>query len=132
MRMRNPIRRTSFLAVMGVFLLAAAVFGWGLQYKISLYSAPGSPLASTPHAKLLSQKERPAVLQADDLGRPAPLQAQASALLSSLLFCALVMGLASGLRFTTRTVIAQAYWRRRPIAAANFFFFRPPPLVLPA
>ena len=39
-------------------LLAFAVCGWGLHYKLSLYHPPANH-AHGPDAKLLSQKERP-------------------------------------------------------------------------
>jgi hypothetical protein len=44
-------------------MLAMAVFGWGLQYKLSLYQGKDSIAHLTPEAKLLSQKERPLVVQ---------------------------------------------------------------------
>jgi hypothetical protein len=39
-----------------------SVCAWGLQYKLSLYRAPGTTQASVPMAKLLSQKERAPVV----------------------------------------------------------------------
>ena len=42
-----------------VVLVVFAVFSWGVQYKLSLYDWPAKTVAATPHAKLLSQKERP-------------------------------------------------------------------------
>src|ERR1700733_4763521 len=44
-------------------MLSLAVFGWGLQYKLSLYQSKNSIAHLTPEAKLLSQKERPAATQ---------------------------------------------------------------------
>ena len=41
-----------------------AVFGWGLQYKLSLYQGKDSISHLAPEAKLLSQKERPTAAQA--------------------------------------------------------------------
>jgi hypothetical protein len=45
-------------------MLCMAVFGWGLQYKLSLYKGKDSVSHLAPVAKLLSQKERPAAGQA--------------------------------------------------------------------
>ena len=41
-------------------MLCMAIFGWGLQYKLSLYEGSKSISHLAPAAKLLSQKERPA------------------------------------------------------------------------
>jgi hypothetical protein len=51
------------LLVPGLLLLCMAIFGWGLQYKLSLYQGSKSISHLTPVAKLLSQKERPAADQ---------------------------------------------------------------------
>lgn len=56
-------RRCAFLLSFGLLTLSMAVFGWGLQYKLSLYQGKGSIAHLTPEAKLLSQKERPLVAQ---------------------------------------------------------------------
>ena len=55
-------------------MLSMAVFGWGLQYKLSLYKGKDSISHLAPEAKLLSQKERPATGQAMD-ARPTELPA---------------------------------------------------------
>ena len=52
-------RRRAVLLPLGLLMLSMAVFGWGLQYKLSLYQGKGSIAHLTPEAKLLSQKERP-------------------------------------------------------------------------
>ena len=57
-------RRCAFLLSFGLLTLSLAVFGWGLQYKLSLYQGKGAVAHLTPEAKLLSQKERPLVAQA--------------------------------------------------------------------
>ena len=43
---------------LAVSLLALAVVGWGLHYKLTLYAQSAGVHASAPAAKLLSQKER--------------------------------------------------------------------------
>jgi hypothetical protein len=52
-------RYFAFLLSFGLLTLSMAVFGWGLQYKLSLYQGRSSVAHLTPEAKLLSQKERP-------------------------------------------------------------------------
>lgn len=67
--------RTSLRLNLAVFaVLAMAVFGWGLHYKLSLYHAIQSNSVHGPVAKLLSQKEqahpvKPAADQAEDLAQ---------------------------------------------------------------
>ena len=62
--------RRAVLLPLGLLMLCLAVFGWGLQYKLSLYQAKTSIAHLTPEAKLLSQKERPATTRA--LGARTP------------------------------------------------------------
>jgi hypothetical protein len=64
--------RCAFLLALGLLVLSAAVFGWGLQYKLSLYKGKDSISHQIPAAKLLSQKERPAVDRVVSV-RPSPL-----------------------------------------------------------
>jgi hypothetical protein len=52
--------RGAVLLPLGLLILSLAVFGWGLQYKLSLYQRKNSITHQAPEAKLLSQKERPA------------------------------------------------------------------------
>jgi hypothetical protein len=67
-------RRRAVLLVPGLLMLCMAIFGWGLQYKLSLYQGSKSISHLTPVAKLLSQKERPAAEQsvAHSPARPWP------------------------------------------------------------
>ncbi len=66
--MSNPAenRRRAVLLPLGLLMLSMAVFGWGLQYKLSLYQSKHSIAHCAPEAKLLSQKERPATVQPPD------------------------------------------------------------------
>jgi hypothetical protein len=57
-------RRRAVLLIPALLVLCMAVFGWGLQYKLSLYQRNDSISHLAPVAKLLSQKERPAAEQA--------------------------------------------------------------------
>lgn len=132
MRMRNTTRRITVLTVMGVLVLACAVFGWGLHYKMSLYGAPGTRSASVPHAKLLSQEERPASQRDEALSRPASVQPQ------PLIFYPIFFVIALGM--SLRLTEAMRIWSRDPQAAlrrqlrahSDFFSFRPPPVSIPS
>ncbi len=46
-------------------MLGFCVFGWGLRYKLSLYDPPHSVNRHMPEAKLLSGKERAALVAVD-------------------------------------------------------------------
>ena len=79
------------LAAMGVLSLAFAVFGWGIQYKLSLYNLPGSAPTSMPVAKLLSQKERPVYSTNVQVVRPPSPQPLTTTLFPVLFFAAIVL-----------------------------------------
>jgi hypothetical protein len=53
----NLARRLKRLPL-AMLLLAMAVFGWGLHYKLTLYGSGAQVQASEPAAKLLSERER--------------------------------------------------------------------------
>ena len=109
-------------------VLSAAVFGWGLQYKLSLYHGHGKDSIShrIPEAKLLSQKERPATAQSISV-RPSDPPA-------FHLFPALILvTVASGLfRAAARYVRAGSVERsRQPLPPClQAIFLRPPPVLL--
>lgn len=60
LHIKRGLRRALKHCAMGcyVFLLALSVFGWGLHSKLSLYECNTGSQASTPIAKLLSERER--------------------------------------------------------------------------
>jgi hypothetical protein len=62
-------QRHSIFSAMGIIFILLAVFGWGVQSKISLYDAPGGNTL-VPKAKLLSPKERLVPLQAVAVSAP--------------------------------------------------------------
>jgi hypothetical protein len=59
MTIRSQARPWLFLHLAAFLVLAMAVFGWGLHYKLSLYHTAAPATERQPEAKLLSQKERP-------------------------------------------------------------------------
>ncbi|HZY63906.1 MAG TPA: hypothetical protein VFE38_15410 [Edaphobacter sp.] len=102
-------------------MLAFAVFSWGVRYKLSLYN----PDAHMSAAKLLSQRERPATVEAAKLAAdplPAPQPMPFFTLALGLLFSALTV---------LKPEFAHCEWNDRSDfrqrASYSFFFFRPPP-----
>jgi hypothetical protein len=126
MRVNSPSRRTSIATVFAIMALALAVLGWGTGYKLSLYDPPGSPSASMPHAKLLSQRERPpASTDASQLA-PASPHSQPTAFNPTVFVVAVVLGLAFKASFRAQSLKVDAVCRQVRFNS-NFFSFRPPP-----
>ena len=128
LRLRKSLRNShgALLSALGLLMLSAAVFGWGLQYKLSLYQGKDSISHQMPEAKLLSQKERPAVGQAVSAG---PTELPAFALLPIFL----VVTVASGLfRAAARYLRTGSVERFRPPLppCLQAIFLRPPPVLL--
>lgn len=123
---RLHLSRLSF-----VFLgLAIAVFAWGLQYKLSLYDAPGSTSRQIPEAKLLSGNEQSAVAE-------SPLMKTANTspgVMPGLLFTVLTSFLVGLGIASARIADRVSQERTRPWCVARrsglaAFFFRPPPVL---
>jgi hypothetical protein len=130
MRLPPPNRRFSTLAVMGALALMIAVFGWGLQYKLSLYQRAANHSGSVSQAKLLSQKERPAA--SNSLDPAGPLDFDRPILVSEPTFLAAVILLSAfaALLLWFRVDAVLRYSSHQRLAASNFFAFRPPPSFL--
>jgi hypothetical protein len=126
--LRNSLRnsRRAFLLALGLLMLSAAVFGWGLQYKLSLYHGKDPISHQIPEAKLLSQKERPATVYAVSM-RPSELP-------TFPLFPALIIvTVASGLfQAAARYARTGSLERSRPPLppCLQAIFLRPPPAIL--
>jgi hypothetical protein len=118
--------RRAFLLALGLLTLSAAVFGWGLQYKLSLYHGKDSISHQIPEAKLLSQKERPATGQA--------VSVRSSELPAFPLFPAfIIVTLASGLfQAAARYLRIGSLERSRPPLppCLQAIFLRPPPVLI--
>jgi len=116
----------AFLLALGLLMLSAAVFGWGLQYKLSLYQGKSSISHQLPEAKLLSQKERPATIQTIN-ARPVELPTVPT--FPILIFATLVSGL---FQISARYFRIGILERSRPPlpACLEAIFFRPPPVLL--
>jgi hypothetical protein len=124
-------RHKYLLAAIGIFALAFAVFGWGIQYKISLYNLPGSVPNSIPQAKLLSQRERLAPSKDVEPSRPSAPQPQSKILFSTLFLATIVLSLRSETSVMMSTITDDGS-REQQCAHSNFFSFRPPPAQLPS
>ncbi len=125
--LRNSLRngRRAILLALGLLMLSAAVFGWGLQYKLSLYQGKDSISHQIPKAKLLSQKERPTMGQASVL----PNEPQAFNLLPALIMVTVASGL---FQAAARYVRTGSLERSRPPLppCLEAIFLRPPPVQL--
>jgi len=126
--LRNSLRngRRAFLLALGLLTLSAAVFGWGLQYKLSLYHGKDSISHQIPEAKLLSQKERPATGHAVSV-RPSELPA------FPLFPALIIVTVASGLfQAAARYARTGSLERSRPPLppCLQAIFLRPPPVLL--
>lgn len=125
--------RHSFLPrALGVLFLAISVFGWGLQYKLSLYSPSANHSGSLPHAKLLSQRERPVAFTVVDSLKPVSPSPQLSGFRPGLLAAAFLLffSLPATLvlwRLSFTRPVGQISW-----ASSTYFSFRPPPALSPS
>ncbi len=112
---------------LGILLLAIAVFGWGIKYKLSLYDAPGSFSTHIAQAKLLSQKERSVAPTAVDSARVASPQRYSSILYAAIWAATLIFTLRRAVAVRCATVKTDGSLRQR-FAHSSFFSFRPPPV----
>jgi hypothetical protein len=118
-------RRRAFLLPLGLLMLSMAVFGWGLQYKLSLYKSKDSISHLAPEAKLLSQRERPATGQAMGARPSGP---AAFPLLPALLMLALTGNLFQAAARYVRTGSTEG--SRIPLPPClQAISFRPPPVL---
>jgi hypothetical protein len=118
--------QSAFLLAVGLLMLSAAVFGWGLQYKLSLYQGKGSISHQIPEAKLLSQKERPALGQVVSV---KPLREPALALLPIFLMVTVASALfRAAARYIRTGSVERSQFPVPPCLQA--IFLRPPPALL--
>lgn len=119
--------RTSFVAVFATLLLAFAIFGWGTQYKLSLYKQSGKLHGSVPHAKFLSQRERASGAQEADAQRTASLTQGVSVYPAVFAAVALsILSLRLIAQFWVMFVVTDKSLRKKAVGS-TFFSFRPPP-----
>ena len=126
--MRSDIttRRTPSLTIVCTLLLMIGVVAWGAKYKMSLYDPPGSASLSMPHAKLLSQKERPVTSTHLQPVQPPSPQPEALTLFPGFLLAGVLLTLSISVLFRVRTTTDERLPQQR-FADLTFFAFRPPP-----
>jgi hypothetical protein len=120
---KSPGSRRAVLLPLGLLMLSVAVFGWGLQYKLSLYQSKDSITHLAPVAKLLSQKERPAATQL--LAARSPEVPDFPFVAAFVLVASLV------LRASARFLRIGSREKARPSLppCLQAVFFRPPPVL---
>ena len=104
-----------------MLLLALAVFGWGLHYKLTLYGQSVQVRASEPAAKLLSERERESGNATDATTESSKPQ------LEAIVLFAIVAALM--LRLSRLAGIYSSSQRREAFRALfdESLFMRPPP-----
>ena len=117
--------RRAVLLPLGLLMLSLAVFGWGLQYKLSLYQSKNSIAHLTPEAKLLSQKERPAATQGLVARSP---EVPAFPFVAAFVLVAVALFLLQAAARYLRTGSLEKSRPSRP-PCLQAVFFRPPPVL---
>jgi hypothetical protein len=106
-------------------MLSLAVFGWGLEYKLSLYQSKDSITHLAPVAKLLSQKERPAATQGVVARSP---EVPAFPFVAAFVLVAVALFLLQAAARYLRTGSLEKSRPSRP-PCLQAVFFRPPPVL---
>ena len=131
MRIYLPRRSERILTPIGILLLALAVFGWGVQYKVSLYDLATTASPSIPQAKLLSKdKWAPSPHDGHALDMKPPLQPSIERLLLQGLFLVMALGAQTFPAAAKKLREGRRPWLSWSSASLSAFFFRPPPSVL--
>lgn len=118
-------RRFSPATWIPLLLIIVGIFVWGVQYKLSLYDAPGSPSRSIPQAKLLSPNERVGSVRADAQLRPQLLPSLPPNFQSFL--AASVYLLLLSIQLVRAKLVDSRDLRHTNGSICTFFTFRPPP-----
>ena len=124
MRVYSMFSRNSILTAIGIVLVALSVFGWGVQYRVSLYNAPASHRNTVPEAKLLSPRERTEADTSLPTSRPGPLAVEP---VLFAVFAILLAGFTGGNLEHPVESSNQFHSQKRRHFGASFFSFRPPP-----
>jgi hypothetical protein len=110
--------------------LAFCVFGWGLQYKLSLYDPPQAVSHEIPQAKLISKDEQ-ALTNENLLVKKASAPDTVVQTTFPAIFFAVFLALVAPLGLVRYGKYSRADQPVRPISHASLsaFFFRPPPVL---
>ncbi len=120
-------RCNSIVTALGIVTLAFAIFGWGVQYKLSLYDAPAGHTISVAQAKLLSPKERPMAAQVPAVSLP---EAQTSLPVVLTFMTIVSLGLLHSRPGNGARRRGDVPVRIHRHVSSSYFSFRPPPASL--
>lgn len=102
-----------------------AVFGWGLQYKVSLYHGHEAASHEIPVAKLLSQKER--ATPTESAVTPPGSSVQPPQQVVVFLLSVFSLCLLAELEARYWEISRRRIWSLRPQIPIRVFSLRPPP-----
>ena len=118
-------RRSILPLAIGLIVLSMAVFGWGLQYKVSLYPGHEAAAHEIPAAKLLSQKER--AIHSETTAAPAPVSVPTPQQVVFFLVSALALCFLPEVDARYRQRNRERSWPIPSQICLRAVFFRPPP-----
>ncbi len=127
----SRIRRAFFSQFTFLLLgLALCVFGWGLQYKLSLYDPPQAVSHEIPQAKLISKDEQSLTTDNPLVKSPSASDMVVQAAFHGLFF-AVFLALIAPRGLALYGKYSRADQPVRPVSHASLsaFFFRPPPVL---
>ncbi len=131
MRFNLPRRSERLLTPIGILLLAFAVFGWGVQYKLSLYDLAPTVSPSIPQAKLLSKNQwAPSPHDAHALDLEPSSQPSTERFFLLGIFFMVALGTQALPATTEKHREGSKPWLSWSSASLSAFFFRPPPSAL--
>ncbi len=123
----RPLNLVGILAFLG---LAACVFTWGLQYKLSLYDPPQATTHQIPKAKLLSRDEQPGPTESPLVVRTKASSRVIYTVPAAMFFIlSLVLGMLNSPASGQRGRRVNRSWHLRH-ATLNAVFVRPPPILV--
>ena len=125
----SATRPFSLWVILATLGLAACVFAWGLQYKLSLYDPPQAASHQIPQAKLLSGNERSGIAQ-DPLAFRTKTSTTVSYAVSAAVFffLLLTLNILNPAASSQREQCTSHSWHIRRWLL-NDFFVRPPPIL---
>jgi hypothetical protein len=121
MKQLQKSRRKLTLLLACLVTLGAAVFVWGLSYKLSLYDPPQASSHQMPAAKLLSNRERPKTAISAFQESPFPIT------IASALLALFVPSLTENTQPVWILSSATRHRRQTISSTVPHYAFRPPP-----
>jgi hypothetical protein len=124
----RAVRAFSLSVTLVTVGLAACVFAWGLQYKLSLYDPPQAASHKMPQAKLLSGNERSGIAESPLVFRTKTSTAVSYAVPTAVLFLLLLTLSISNPAAGQRERRTSHPWHLHR-GLLNTLFVRPPPIL---